>query len=372
MRLLPSIEIATRLTRAGKLAEAMATLTGTAPAGEAGTPPQTPREALARPRRVLEAGLGTVIGRLAGGGSLASRDSRHGPSPVPEGASFTERHMASPVGLTYKLFIPSRAGAEPLPLLVMLHGCTQSPDDFAAGTRMNERAEAEGFYVAYPAQTRAANAQKCWNWFRAVDQGRRGEPALIVAMTGEIMRSENVDPTRVYVAGLSAGGAAAAVLGQNYPEVFAAVGVHSGLACGAATDMSSAFSAMKGGSVVPVAGAAVPTIVFHGDRDGTVAPINGHQVVAQAKSAGPLTAHAETAAAPGGVTYTRTIQTDGGGRPMSEQWVLHGAGHAWSGGDPAGSYTDPRGPDASLAMLRFFRQHASSKQPGEPTTRQAV
>jgi poly(hydroxyalkanoate) depolymerase family esterase len=277
---------------------------------------------------------------------------------VPAGASFTERTFNGAAGLlAYKLYVPAGAGSAPLPLVVMLHGCTQSPDDFAIGTRMNELAERDGILVAYPAQSRAANAQKCWNWFRAVDQGRSGEPALIAGMVGQIRREHAVDPARVYVAGLSAGGAAAAVLGQNYPELFAAVGVHSGLACGAAADMASAFAAMRSGAIVPPTGARMPTIVFHGDHDTTVAPVNGEQVVAQAEPAEHLTATIETVTAPGGRVYTRTVQADATGRPLSEHWVLHGAGHAWAGGDPAGSYTDPRGPDASAAMLRFFRHH---------------
>lgn len=359
MRILSQIDIATRLTRAGKLAEALAALTGghgvatTAKGWTTSKPVTDPGPTL---RAALDAGLGGTLGRL--GTPLGFKGRQVAPPPVPEGASFTERRFVSSAGaLTYKLYVPRRAGPEPLPLVVMLHGCTQSPDDFATGTRMNERAEADGVYVAYPAQSQAANPQKCWNWFRAVDQGRHGEPALIASMVHEILRSENVDPARVYVAGLSAGGAAAAVLGQNYPELFAAVGVHSGLACGAAADMPSAFAAMRSGAVAPPGGAAMPTVVFHGDRDATVAPINGAQVLAQAGSAEHLTATVDTDTAPGGLRYTRTVQTDATGRPLFEHWVLHEGGHAWSGGDPAGSYSDPRGPDASLAMLRFFSHH---------------
>ena len=362
MRLPKTVDLATRLTRSGKLTEALAALTAEVPALRdikplSGWPERTrllPVDGGSL-KSALDAGLG-ALGRL---GTPAGLKQGGAASPaVPEGARFLERSFAGASGqLTYKLYVPSRGGTAPLPLVVMLHGCTQSPDDFAAGTRMNQWAEQEGFLVAYPAQSRTANAQKCWNWFRTVDQGRSGEPALIVGMVNEIARDEAVDPTRIYVAGLSAGGAAAAVLGQNYPEIFAAVGVHSGLACGAAADMASAFAAMRSGAIGVPTGAGVPTIVFHGDHDSTVAPINGAQVLAQAEGKAPLTAQVENGRSPGGVGYTRTLQTDADGRPVSEHWVLHGAGHAWAGGDPAGSYTDPRGPDATAAMLRFFNHH---------------
>ena len=180
---------------------------------------------------------------------------------------------------SYKLYVPSRQGDQPRPLIVMLHGCTQSADDFAAGTRMNFAAETSGCLVVYPEQPQAANASKCWNWFRSGDQIRdQGEPALIAGITWQIMKDQNIDPSRIYVAGLSAGGAAAAIMGEAYPELYAAVGVHSGLACGSAHDMPSAFSAMRGQSK-PHGGDAgragnrrIPTIVFHGDQDKTVHP----------------------------------------------------------------------------------------------------
>jgi len=248
----------------------------------------------------------------------------------------------------------------------MLHGCTQSPDDFAAGTRMNNLAEEQTFLVAYPAQPQSANPSKCWNWFSASHQERgRGEPAIIAGITRQIMDDFAVEPGRVYVAGLSAGGAAAAIMGATYPDLYAAIGVHSGLACGAASDISSAFNAMRQGGVSaagasPLPGHAVPIIVFHGDRDMTVNHVNADQVISQFKAAATFRTIVNRGVAAGGIPYTRTVQVDETGLSMLEQWSLHGAGHAWSGGSSAGSYTDPRGPDASREMIRFFLEHAAT------------
>lgn len=277
---------------------------------------------------------------------------------VPPGASFEERtHRGAAGTLAGRLYVPSGFAGRALPLVVMLHGCTQSPEDFAAGTRMNEVAEEIGLLVAYPRQTPGANAQKCWNWFEAAAQMRdRGEPSLIAGLTRDIVETSPVDASRVYVAGLSAGGAAAAVMGQCYPDLYAAVGVHSGLAAGAARDMPGAFAAMRGGGR-PAAGRAVPTVVFHGDADRTVHPGNGEQVVAQVRGGAVLRSETTRGRSEGGLDYTRTVESDPAGLPMVEHWRLHGAGHAWSGGSTAGSYTEPRGPDASREMLKFFLRH---------------
>ena len=256
----------------------------------------------------------------------------------------------------------------------MLHGCTQTAEDFARGTRMNALAEQHGCLVAYPAQPKAHNGNNCWSWFRPSDQIReRGEPSILAGIARAIGGEFSVDTTRVYAAGLSAGGAMAVILGSTYPDVFAAIGVHSGLPYAAAHDVPSAFAAMHGQpapslprapsrAAIPLA--AVPVIVFHGDRDTTVVPANGDRIARQmldrldpaasATASEPLRQSVEHGRSPGGRGFTRTAYADGTGLVLAETWVIHGAGHAWSGGDPRGSYTDPSGPDASAEMLRFF------------------
>ena len=267
----------------------------------------------------------------------------------------------------YKLLVPAlNAGpSAPMPLVVMLHGCTQNPDDFATGTGMNRLGQQHGFLVLYPEQIQTGNAQHCWNWFRPDDQQRgRGEPAMLVAMVHDAMQRNAVDPARVYVAGLSAGGAMAAVLGQQYPDLFAAVGVHSGVVAGGAHDVMSAFSAMKSGAKnrrkAAKPGHKMPTIVFHGDADSTVHPRNGAQVLDAAVHGLPaaqVQATTERGAATQGRTFTRRIHRSQDGTVSAEHWTVHGSGHAWSGGSAAGSYTDPQGPDASAEMWRFFAAH---------------
>jgi len=308
-------------------------------------------------------------GFAAGREGLAGRPSPRPQTPLPPGARFEDRMFANEEGSrSYKLYIPSGYHGTAVPLVVMLHGCTQSPDDFAAGTKMNELAEEQTFLVAYSAQAQSANASKCWNWFSASDQQRdRGEPSLIAGITRAVMSDFSVQQGAVYIAGLSAGGAAAAIMGSTYPDLYSAIGVHSGLACGAARDMPSAFAAMRQGGAGTTRGShgqgegvIVPTIVFHGDRDTTVNPINGDQVIAQSKKGvGNLHSSINQGSSAGGMRYTQTVQSDEDGRPLLEQWVLHGARHAWSGGSSDGSYTDPTGPDASREMMRFFREHAS-------------
>jgi poly(hydroxyalkanoate) depolymerase family esterase len=329
------------LTRQGRLKEAVALLRG--------KPAMAPKPV---PAGFVPGVLQDVLDRMGQAPARAKA-----PEAPAGGSRFEQRSYNSAAGsLKYKLFIPSGYTGAPVPLVVMLHGCTQSPDDFAAGTGMNGVAEARNFLVAYPAQARGANISKCWNWFNLANQRRgEGEAALIAGITGEVMRDFAVAPGRVFVAGMSAGGAAAAIMGAAYPELFAAIGVHSGLACGAASDMGSAMTAMRQGGVAPPGSRLVPTIVFHGDRDTTVNVVNADQVIAQAKAGAPLRTQLIEGVA-GEIGYTRTVQTDERGRAVLEEWVLHGAGHAWSGGSKAGSFADPRGPDASAEMVRFFLQ----------------
>lgn len=275
------------------------------------------------------------------------------PIEVEEGARYESRAFSGPTGARdYRLYVPASLTDGPKGLVVMLHGCTQNPDDFVRGTGMNDVAEAHGLIVAYPAQTGAHNAQSCWNWFRPGDQRRdAGEPAIIAGITRTLSEEFDIDPGRVYVAGLSAGGAMAAVMGDAYPELFAAVGVHSGLPVGSATDVVSAFAAMRGDGVVAANGdAGVRTIVFHGGADTTVHPSNARRIVA-ANGSGTTV---ERGVSAGGRGYARTVRTGPDGATLSELWLIDGAGHAWSGGSSAGSYTDPTGPDASAEMVRFF------------------
>ncbi len=287
---------------------------------------------------------------------------RQHPAPPAGDNRFLSKTFSNHAGSRpYKLYIPSGYHGQPVPLIVMLHGCTQSPDDFAAGTRMNDAAEAQTCLVAWPQQIGSANAQKCWNWFKETDQRRDGgEPSLIAGITRQVMQDYAVDPKRVYVAGLSAGGAAAAIMAEAYPDLYAAVGVHSGLACGAARDMPSAFAAMKSGapgSARPNAPRLVPAIVFHGTRDTTVNPRNGEAVVQQAAQGADLRTRQEDGVAPNGHPYHRTLYLEPGGAVVVEHWVVQGGGHAWFGGSPAGSFTDSKGPDATAAMMRFFLAH---------------
>jgi poly(hydroxyalkanoate) depolymerase family esterase len=374
---------AARLTREGRLEDAMAVLRKSFSIGPSSDgPSDSVLESTSTPGSANLSRLS--IGKTLGG--LAQQIGRLRPQSLgqkldlkfdevlapgariqmPEGARFEQRSFSNAAGIrNYKLYVPSSYSGQALPLLVMLHGCTQSPDDFAAGTRMNDLAEEQTFLVAYPAQCRSANAGKCWNWFNAGEQQRdRGEPSLIAGITREIMQDFAVLPGRVFIAGLSAGGAAAAIMGSVYPDLYAAIGVHSGLPHGAARDMPSAFKAMKQGAS-PAArsrqsengGSGVPAIVFHGDGDKTVHPANGHEVVAQSKAGANLVVTASSGISEGGRKYTRTVHADQSGRPMAEHWVVHGSGHAWSGGSAEGSYTDASGPDASREMVRFFKQH---------------
>jgi poly(hydroxyalkanoate) depolymerase family esterase len=290
-------------------------------------------------------------------------------SPQPK--SFVEGAYANSHGSRrYKLFIPSHAGGKSLPLLVMLHGCLQDPDDFALGTRMNTIAEEQRIFVLYPEQSETANKTRCWNWFNAAHQRRDlGEPSIIAGMTREVIGAYNIDAHRVYIAGMSAGGAMAAILAANYSDLYAAVGIHSGVPYGAAQSFAAAIAAMKDGAV---AGArlpaeSIPLIVFHGDQDVLVNARNGQQIVTQwlgGPAAGGAQDTVRARAAEGnGRAFTRTCYRDGRGRDVAENWLVHDAGHAWSGGGSAGSFTDAAGPDASREMVRFFSSAALAARP---------
>ena len=272
-----------------------------------------------------------------------------------------------------------------VPLVVMLHGCTQTAADFAAGTHMNQLAEQDNFIVVYPQQVSTANGDECWNWFEPVNQARgSGEAAIIVGIVHTIEQNTarwTIDSNRIYVAGISAGAALSVILGATYPDVFAAIGVHSGFEYQAATSAAGVVQASEQGGPAPaqqglIAFAAmgayariVPTIVFHGSSDAVIHPLNGDQVVQQWMRTDSLASHGTYRAdfqhpsttskeqVPGGYQYTVHTWNDNGGNEVQEYWIINGMGHAWSGGSYGSSYTDPQGPDASQAMVTFFLSH---------------
>ncbi|APX95039.1 plasmid partitioning protein [Halomonas sp. 1513] len=406
---------ATRLTRAGQLHEAMAILQGAMPDGKStGSSEHAPdasysagntftgtcevvdeevSSASAEGHSTAEPSAGAApftafgharqatAGTAGGGMPSAWRDtwrqmresmarSELSTSEIAQPGAFTAGRFSHPAGTReYKLYLPGGYHGQALPLVVMLHGCTQDPDDFAAGTRMNRLAEEQQFCVLYPAQPMTANSSKCWNWFKAEDQQRGGgEPAILAGMTRQIIDTHALDASRVYVAGLSAGGAMATTLAMTYPDLYAAVGVHSGLPHAVAQSLPDALAAMQGGRPMAAASSAgastwastVPAVVFHGDRDTTVHPSNADRVAAQyavSRGAGTSLERGQVA---NGHAYTKTLHHDAHGQLCLEQWVIHGAGHAWSGGDARGSHTDAKGPDATQEMLRFFQSHALS------------
>ncbi|WP_102107451.1 extracellular catalytic domain type 1 short-chain-length polyhydroxyalkanoate depolymerase [Oceaniglobus roseus] len=279
---------------------------------------------------------------------------------VPDGARFlSATHRGKSGSRAFRTYVPASAASDPAAVVMMLHGCTQTPEDFAIGTGMNALAERHGFVVLYPEQSRGSNAQTCWNWFSPNDQHRdRGEPEILAGMARAAMEQYGIPPDRTFVAGLSAGAAMAVILGATYPDVFAAAGAHSGLPYGSAKDVASAFAAMAGrgpGQQGTPSEKGVRTIVFHGAADATVHLSNGDIIARDAERSAPSPSLQTTRkGTENGRTYTVTSSIGPDGRTDMEHWVIDGLGHAWSGGRPGGTYTDPRGPDASAEMIRFF------------------
>ena len=321
-------------------------------------------------RSLQEGGKGLKLEGLPGLG----RPLQAPEMPLPDGAQFLDQRYSCAAGARrYRLYVPSTAGEGLQGLIVMLHGCTQNPEDFAAGTGMNALAEEHRLLVAYPAQTGGDNSMSCWNWFRPGDQMRdTGEPAIIAGLTRSLRDQYAIPKDQVFVAGLSAGGAMAAIMGETYPELYGAIGVHSGLAYRSANDTMSAFTAMRGQpgiepglSSTPIAGlgSGPRTIVFHGSADTTVHPSNAERIIAGKAGRKERTSRSEAAASGERRGYTRLVVKRDDGTHDLESWTIQGAPHAWSGGHPSGSYTDPRGPDASAAMVRFFL-HGASDAPG--------
>lgn len=307
------------------------------------------------PKKRAKSGTKRAKSAKARPAATALRASRPAPGTFVDG-----RFSTADGTLTYKLYTPQGSPRRRLPLVVMLHGCTQSGADFAAGTDMNKLADELGFLVLYPEQSASANLGRCWNWHRPGNQKRgSGEPAVIAALTRQTIETCRANPARVYVAGISAGGAAAAIVASAYPELFVAVGVHSGLAHGSVSTLGGALSAMRNGIVASPDGKMTrppPTIVFHGDQDSVVHPSNAGGFLSHLRrsSSRSLFSHSVRGRSSGGRNFTRTLHRHSTGEVLLEDWTVHGSGHAWSGGTKAGSHTDPAGPDASREMMRFF------------------
>lgn len=291
---------------------------------------------------------------------------------------------------SYRLWVPPNYDpAVPTPLVMVLHGCTQNPNDIAAGTQFNALADSETFLVVYPEQPSSANFRNCWNWFETANQSRgAGEPAILAAIVADVGAAYTVDANRTFVTGISAGGAMAVVMGATYPDIFRAVGEVAGVEYKAGTDLTSGVLSLTQGGPDPnrqgrlayeamgSAARRVPVIVFHGTDDRTVYPINADQVLTQwaqtndyvddgsdndtVDDIADATGRGQVA---NGRSYTRYSYDDGAGDLLLEKWIVDGMGHAWPGGSTAGSYTDPAGPDATGEMWHFFLESTGSATP---------
>lgn len=362
---------ATELTRAFNLTDAtnviQAALSGqqsaSAPRADGGqllTVPLSAEPKPARQRQRTLRPLGEVVRTLKEGRAtvLDLPRVRQPVVIVPEGAQFLARSFACEAGSRqFKLFIPAAGAEPPRGLIVMLHGCQQDPDDFALGTRMNEVAASHNLIVAYPSQPMSANAGGCWNWFAPAHQARdRGEPAILAGMTHQLMKEFGFGRAQVFVAGLSAGGAMAAVMLETYPDLFGGAGIHSGLAYRSAHDVVSAFAAMRGDAadavptVLTKRSYPTRTIIFQGDADKTVHPGNARRIIGGLVD--PHWAVAKQRGESNGQAFSKEVYRNS--EHLVELWSIAGAGHAWSGGDPNGSYASPAGPDASAEIVRFF------------------
>jgi poly(hydroxyalkanoate) depolymerase family esterase len=337
--------------RAGNPAKAtrliQGALSGTTEPAAPGLKPARTVGTTRRPSQPLSQVIADLVARTPG----RAANLRSPVPDLPDGAVFERcRHDGPHGGRDYRLFRPSGRKAPIRGVVMMLHGCTQTPEDFAAGTGMNRHAEDNGLIVVYPEQTRGDNMQLCWNWFRPGDQRRDGgEAALLADLGAAVLSGFGLADAGLFVSGLSAGGAMAALIANTHPDLVTAASVHSGLAPGSAQDVVSAFAAMRGEASGTAEALRVPAIIFHGSADGTVAPVNAGRL------AGPVSGASERT----GVDTSRRFDVLSGrnasGQPV-EVWRIDGAGHAWSGGTPQGSYTDPLGPDASAETLRFFLQ----------------
>lgn len=289
------------------------------------------------------------------------------------GGRFESGTFSGPSGSrSYRLYVPEELPQRPA-LVVMLHGCTQDAADFAAGTRMDEHARVRGFLALYPEQTSEHHPQKCWQWYdEAHQRADAGEPALLAAMVRRVAEERGADPERVYLAGISAGGSMAWVLAVTHPGLFAKVAVHSAVPYGVATDVNGALAALQAGAGDPsraveriVAAAAgaprlPPALVLHGAADPVVRPINGDEgacLWAEAMGGADgsrALVRREDELEEGGRRVRRVRWAAADGAVAVEGWRIEGLGHAWSGGSPDGSYTDPEGPDATARIVEFF------------------